>query len=337
MSDAPVLRVEDLRVGYRTAGDDVEVVAGVSFALHRGEALALAGESGSGASTTARAIVQMPAPGLETLSGTIELAGEGGVVDLRRRTERGMRDLRGREISLVFPAEADALDPLRRIERQIGEAIQVHDPAAGKSAVRARVHGLLERVGIGARRGGLFPHELSDGMRQRVMIALALACEPQVVIADEPTAALDVMAQAQVLALLGELRRDLDLALLLVTRDLGVIAETCDRVAVMYAGGIVESGPVDAVLAQPQHPYTQRLLGAFPRIGSERSLPPAIPGTPPDAADPPPGCRFHPRCHLAREVCASGDMELRAVADDHASACLFAPLTPAPVGVMILR
>ncbi len=177
---------------------------------------------------------------------------------------------------------------------------------------------------------GQYPHEFSGGMRQRVMIALALACDPQVVIADEPTTALDVMTQAQVLALLEELRRDLGLALLLITHDLGVIAETCDRVAVMYAGKIVESGPTETVFGTPQHPYTQRMLGAFPQVGSERALPPAIPGAPPDPADPPAGCRFHPRCHLAREVCELGVMELRPVGDDHDSACLFAPLTQSP-------
>jgi oligopeptide/dipeptide ABC transporter ATP-binding protein len=168
-------------------------------------------------------------------------------------------------------------------------------------------------------------------MRQRVMIALALACDPVVVIADEPTTALDVMTQAQVLALLEDLRRDLGLALLLITHDLGVIAETCDRVAVMYAGSIVETGPTATVFGTPQHPYTQRLLGAFPQVGTERELPPAIPGAPPDPADPPSGCRFHPRCHLAREACTSGEMTLRPVGDDHASACLFAPLTQTPV------
>ena len=226
---------------------------------------------------------------------------------------------------------------MQRIERQIGEAIRLHDAAIGKPELRARVHALLDRVGAGAGCAGAYPHELSAGLRQRAMIALALACDPQVVIADEPTAALDVIAQAQALALLGELRRDLGLALLLITNDLGVIAESCDRVAVMYAGGIVESGPVEAVFTQPQHPYTQRLLGAFPRVGGERALPPAIPGIPPDPADPPPGCRFHPRCHLAREVCSIGAMELRIVGEDHDSACLFAPLTPVPAGVVALR
>jgi peptide/nickel transport system ATP-binding protein len=332
VSGAPVLRVEDLRVGYRAGGAEVEIVTGVSFELARGEALGLAGESGCGKTTTALAVMKLLAPGLEQFSGTIDLATEHGVVAVQRRTERGMRDLRWTEISLVFQGALNALDPVQRISRQIGDAIRLHDPAADRAAVRARVGELLERVGISARRANQYPHEFSGGMRQRVMIALALACDPQVVIADEPTTALDVVTQAQVLVLLEELRRDLGLALLLITHDLGVIAETCDRVAMMYAGGIVETGPTETVFASPQHPYTQRLLGAFPQIGRERALPPPIPGSPPDPADPPSGCRFHPRCHLAREVCEHGEMSLRPLGEDHESACLFAPLTQTAVG-----
>jgi peptide/nickel transport system ATP-binding protein len=334
VSDAPVLRVEDLRVGYGSAGNEVEIVSGVSFELHRGEALGIAGESGCGKTTTALAILQLLSPGLRRLSGTIDLATEDGVVHLQRRTERGMRDLRWSEVSLVFQGALNALDPVQRVSRQIGEVIRLHDPGAERSAVRARVGELLERVGISPGRADHYPHEFSGGMRQRLMIALALACDPQVLIADEPTTALDVVTQAQVLALLEELRRDLGLALLLITHDLAVIAETCDRVAVMYAGKIVESGPTETVFGTPQHPYTQRLLGAFTHVGGERALPPAIPGSPPDPADPPSGCRFHPRCHLAREVCAHGDVELRPIAERHDSACLFAPITQTPAGAV---
>jgi peptide/nickel transport system ATP-binding protein len=331
VSDDAVLRVDDLHVGYRSGGSDVEIVSGVSFALSRGEALGIAGESGCGKTTTALSILQLLAPGVRQLAGTIELATGDGFVQVQRRTERGMRDLRWSEVSLIFPGALNSLNPVQRISRQIGNAIRLHDPAADRTAVRARVRELLERVGIDPDRGDQFPHEFSGGTRQRVMIALALACDPQVVIADEPTTALDVMTQAQVLALLGELRRDLGLALLLITHDLAVIAETCDRVAMMYAGTIVESGPTETVFGSPQHPYTQRLLGAFPQVGGERALSPAIPGAPPDPADPPPGCRFHPRCHLAREVCAYAEMRLRPLGDGHESACLFAPLTQSPV------
>jgi peptide/nickel transport system ATP-binding protein len=330
MSD-PILRVDDLHVGYRAGEADVEIVSGVSFELHRGEALGLAGESGCGKTTTALALLRLLPQGLRQLSGTVDLETEHGVVHMQRRTERGMRDLRWSEISLVFQGALNSLDPVQRISRQIGEAIRLHEPEADRAAVRERVRGLLERVGINPQRANQYPHEFSGGMRQRVMIALALACDPEVIIADEPTTALDVMTQAQVLALLEELRRDLGLALLLITHDLAVIAETCERVAVMYAGRIVETGPTATVFGVPQHPYTQRLLGAFPLVGTVRALPPAIPGAPPDPADPPSGCRFHPRCHLAREACEHGEMVLRGVGDDHESACLFAPLTQTPV------
>jgi oligopeptide/dipeptide ABC transporter ATP-binding protein len=331
MSDTPVLRVDDLHVGYSVGERDVEIVTGVSFELHRGEALGLAGESGCGKTTTALAIMQLLDPGLRRFSGTIDLATADGIVHIHRRTERGMRDVRWSEVSLVFPGALNALDPVQRVSRQIGDTIRLHDPEADRTAVRARVGELLERVGISPERADRYPHEFSGGMRQRVMIALALACDPEVVIADEPTTALDVMTQAQVLALLEDLRRDLGLALLLITHDLGVIAEACDRVAVMYAGSIVESGPTAAVFGVPQHPYTQRLLGAFPQVGSERELAPAIPGAPPDPAEPPTGCRFHPRCHLSREACMSGETPLRAVGEQHDSACLFAPLTQTPL------
>jgi peptide/nickel transport system ATP-binding protein len=295
MSDS-VLRVDDLHVGYRAGETDVEIVSGISFDLQRGEALGLAGESGCGKTTTALAILQLLPQGLRQISGSIDLETENGVVHIQRRTERGMRDLRWSEISIVFQGALNGLDPVQRISRQIGDAIRLHDPEADRTAVRERVRGLLERVGINPQRANQYPHEFSGGMRQRVMIALALACDPEVIIADEPTTALDVMTQAQVLALLEELRRDLGLALLLITHDLAVIAETCERVAVMYAGRIVETGPTATVFGVPQHPYTKRLLGAFPLVGTERALPPAIPGAPPDPADPPTGCRFHPRC-----------------------------------------
>ena len=286
MSDGPVLRVEDLRVGYDD-GADIEIVSGVSFELHRGEALGLAGESGCGKTTTALSILKLLDPGLRQFSGTIDLATDDGIVHVQRRTERGMRDLRWSEVSLVFQGALNALNPVQRISRQIGGAIRLHDRDADRGAVDARVSELLERVGISPARQPVPARVLGRHAPARHDRARA-GLRPEVVIADEPTTALDVMTQAQVLALLEELRRDLGLALLLITHDLGVIAETCDRVALMYAGSIVETGPTETVFGTPQHPYTQRLLGAFPQIGNERELPPAIPGAPPDPAIRPP-------------------------------------------------
>ena len=272
VSDDPCCASTISASGYRSGGGDVEIVSGVSFELRRGEALGIAGESGCGKTTTALAIMQLLAPGVRQLSGTIDLATEDGVVQVQRRTERGMRDLRWSEVSLVFQGALNALNPVQRISRQIGDAIRLHDPAADRTAVRdSRARAARARGHRARDRADQYPHEFSDGMRQRVMIALALACDPQVVIADEPTTALDVMTQAQVLALLEELRRDLGLALLLITHDLGVIAETCDRVAMMYAGAIVESGPTETVFAcpaAPLHPAAARRLPADRRASA---------------------------------------------------------------------
>ena len=258
-----LLDVRDLRVAYREGGRVVPIVDGVSFTLRSGEALGLAGESGCGKTTTALALLGLLPSGLRRTRGEITLNSTRGVMLLHRRTPTGWRDVRWRTASMVFQGAMNALDPVMRIDRQIAEAILLHAPGADADA---RVAELLERVGIPSARRRQYPHEFSGGMRQRVMIALALACGPELIIGDEPTTALDVMTQGQILQLLEELRRDLGLALLLITHDLSVIAETCDRVAVMYAGQIAEQGPVRDILASPQHPYTGRLLaGLLPR------------------------------------------------------------------------
>jgi peptide/nickel transport system ATP-binding protein len=218
----------------------------------------------------------------------------------------------------------NALDPVQRVEAQIGEAIRLHASRAGAQAVRDRIAELLTTVGLTPGLARRYPHELSGGQRQRVMIALALACNPSVVIADEPTTALDVVIQAQVLELLERLRKQLGLALILISHDLGVLAETCDRIAIMYAGRIVEAGPVSSVFEEPQHPYTKRLLESLPVIGGARGLPEPIPGGPPDPGNMPQGCRFRPRCPYAAERCLS-DPPLREVRPGQAAACHFAP------------
>jgi oligopeptide/dipeptide ABC transporter ATP-binding protein len=211
------------------------------------------------------------------------------------------------------------------VSDQIAEAIRLHEPGIDRGAVEDRIAELFGYVGINAARARQYPHEFSGGMRQRVMIALALACRPELVIGDEPTTALDVMMQAQILQLLEELRRELGLAMILITHDLSVLAETCDRVAVMYAGQIAEQGPVETLFRAPQAPYTQRLLAAFPAVGGPRELAPPIPGVPPDPADLPPACRFEPRCHLARERCAAEQPELVRIDGTHEARCHFAP------------
>jgi peptide/nickel transport system ATP-binding protein len=322
---APLLEVEGLSVAHA----DGTIVDDVSFTLERGEALALAGESGCGKTTTALSIMRLLPPSLEQ-SGVITLRppGREEPINIGRRTETGMRLVRWRHVSLVFQGAMNALDPVQRIDRQLVEAMALHLPDEG--GFKARAVELLATVGLPASVGERYPHQLSGGQRQRVMIALALACRPSLVIADEPTTALDVVMQAQVLQLLARLREELGLALILISHDLGVLAETCDRIAVMYAGRIVECGSVASVFGAPQHPYTKRLLDTLPVIGGERGLAPPIPGAPPDPGSPPPGCRFHPRCPYAVDVCRDQDPPERAVVPGHTSACHLAPWSSWP-------
>jgi peptide/nickel transport system ATP-binding protein len=318
---APLLEVTGLRVEHR--GNPI--VDGVDLQVQPGEALGLAGESGCGKTTTALALMRLLPPAL-TQSGAIALRPPGveEQINIDRRTEAGMQLVRWRHVSLVFQGAMNALDPVQRIDDQIGGAIALHEPGARPADVRARIAELLTTVGLPPAAGRRYPHQLSGGQRQRVMIALALACRPSLVIADEPTTALDVVMQAQILQLLERLREELGLALILVSHDLGVLAETCDRIAVMYAGRIVESGSVASVFTAPQHPYTQRLLASIPVIGGRRELAAPIPGAPPDPGDLPAGCRFRPRCPHAGERCLE-DPALREVVPGQAAACHFAP------------
>jgi len=297
-----LLKISDLCVEFPGGPDPVRVVDGVSFALERGETYALVGESGCGKSVTALSILRLVEPG-EIVGGRVEFEGR----DLLSLTEKEMRRIRGARIGLVFQEAAAALNPVMRIGSQVSEAIRVHGSTSRKQAWSRAVE-LLRLVALPdpEAQARAYPHELSGGMKQRAMLAIALACSPSLVIADEPTTALDVTIQAQILALLRRLRDELALTLLLITHDLGVVAENADRVGVMYAGRIVEEAPVEALFRAPEHPYTRGLLGAMPGANPEgrgdRYLP-TLAGSVPDPADPPPGCRFHPRCPDRFEAC----------------------------------
>ena len=296
---APLLEVEDLRIDFAIESGTVQAVGGVSFRLENGEALGIAGESGCGKTTTALSLMGLlPANG-RISSGAIRLYG----IDLVPKSENALRRYRWREISIVFQGAMNALNPVQRVSDQIAEPIEQRLNVSAKTA-RKRAADLLELVGIPRKRGSAYPHQLSGGMRQRAMIAMALACDPAIVIGDEPTTALDVMVQAQILELLEGLRRKLGLSLVLITHDLSVIAETCDRVLIMYAGRVAEEGRVDEVFRRPRHPYTQKLLSSFPNIRADRRTLDVIPGSPPDLRNPPPGCRFAPRCAFAMAVCS---------------------------------
>ncbi len=322
---SPLLEVSDLRV---TLGGRA-IVDGVDFALERGEALGLAGESGCGKTTTALALMKL-LPSTFKQSGTMTLRPPDieEPINVEKRTEAGMQLVRWRHISLVFQGAMNSLDPVKRVDHQMSEAIYLHERPASASDVRARIGELLTTVGLTPALGRRYAHELSGGQRQRVMIALALACRPSLVIADEPTTALDVVMQAQILELLERLREQLGLALILISHDLGVLAETCDRIAVMYAGRIVETGPVREVFDAPQHPYTKRLLDSLPVIGGSRTLAPPIPGAPPDW-DLPEGCSFRLRCPYVGDRCTE-DPALREVRPAQAAACHYAPWTEWP-------
>jgi oligopeptide/dipeptide ABC transporter ATP-binding protein len=295
---APLLEVEGLKTHFSLGADTVHAVDGVSFRLNRGEALGIAGESGCGKTTTALSLIGLLPSNARIEEGSIKLYG----IELAHRSEDGFRRYRWREIAIVFQGAMNALNPVRRVRDQIAEPI-VQRLGASDKAARNKAGDLLELVGIPRARGRAYPHELSGGMRQRAMIAMALACDPAIIIGDEPTTALDVMVQAQILELLERLRRQLGLSLILITHDLSVIAETCDRVMIMYAGRVAEEGSVAEVFARPRHPYTQRLIGAIPNIHVDRRALETIPGSPPDLRHPPPGCRFAPRCPVAMAIC----------------------------------
>jgi peptide/nickel transport system ATP-binding protein len=324
VSPAPLLAVSDLRVVFEgERGRDTVAVSGVSFTLMPGRTLGIVGESGCGKSVSALSIMRLlPKTGVR-VSGSVLFEGQ----DLAALSERRMRDLRGNRLAMIFQEPMTSLNPSFTVGDQIGEALSRHRGLSAKEARDAAVD-LLDRVRIPSPRNRVdeYPHKLSGGMRQRVMIAMALACAPALLIADEPTTALDVTIQAQILELLAKLREETGAAIVLITHDIGVVAETCDEVAVMYAGQIVERAPVARLLSAPEHPYTVGLLGSIPHIDSRRQRLAAISGTVPSLADAFAGCRFAGRCPFADARCRSQAPALAGIAAGHLTRCWKAPL-----------
>lgn len=311
----PLLEVRDLRVSYATRQGEVRAANGVSFTLEQGETLGLLGESGSGKTTVAKALLKLLPPNGRIAGGAIVFDGQ----DLVPLTEAEMRRVRWQRISMIFQSAMNALDPVYRVGDQIVEAIRLHEPVSRRQAM-ARARGLLELVGIEGQRAEAYPHQLSGGMKQRICIAMALALHPDLIIADEPTTALDVVVKDHILGQIVELQARLGFSIIYISHDISVVAETCRTVAVMYAGKIVEWGGVRQVFKEPLHPYTMGLQHAFPRLNGTEELV-SIPGSPPNLIDPPRGCGFAARCPFVVPQCLEEDPPLTAGAQGHLAAC----------------
>ncbi len=326
-----LLEIEGLRTVFRQPSGEVPAVDGVDLTVERGETLGIVGESGCGKSALSLSIMRLIASPGRISAGRILFDG----ADLLLLPPAAMREIRGNRIAMIFQEPMTSLNPAFTVGRQLTEAMRAHDRSLSARSLRGRAVEALAHVRIPApeRRLDEYPHQLSGGMRQRVMIAMALACRPDLLIADEPTTALDVTVQAEILALLGDLQRETGMAIILITHDLGVVAETADKVAVMYAGRIIEQGPVAALFDDPQHPYTLGLLGSIPRLEQTRERLLAIEGAVPPPFALPSGCRFHPRCVFAAPECAETDPKLVSVgtgsAAHHRAACLRAPIEQA--------
>jgi peptide/nickel transport system ATP-binding protein len=322
----PVLSVRDLRVWYGSPRGAVRAVDGVTFDMRPGETLGLVGESGCGKSTLGRGLLGLLPRGAY-VDGDLEFKGE----PMPPIGSKAQRDMRGGELGMIFQEPMTRLNPLMRISEHFEEALRAHVPKISKDDVKHRALEVLRLMGIPPTRYRSYPHEFSGGMRQRLMIALALVLRPAFVVADEPTTALDVLVEAQIIRILHDLRREFDTSLLLITHNLGIVAEACDRVAVMYAGRIVEIGDAEQVFTEPQHPYTQELLRSTISLSTTGLN--FIPGAPPDLIDPPPGCHFHPRCPKAMQVCRSKDpVDLRLASGQRVECWLHGPEDEIPEG-----
>jgi peptide/nickel transport system ATP-binding protein len=319
-----LLTIEGLRTTFRTANGEIAAVDGVDLSVAKGRTLGIVGESGCGKSILSLSVMRLVPPPGRIAAGRISFDGR----DLLELSPAEMRGVRGNRIAMIFQEPMTSLNPVFTVGDQITEAMRAHDRAASSAALRARAIAALARVRIPApeRRFDEYPHQMSGGMRQRVMIAMALACAPDLLIADEPTTALDVTVQAQILDLLRELQQETGMAIILITHDLGIVAEMADEVAVMYSGRVVERAPGAAIFDDPQHPYTLGLLGSIPKIEEQRDRLLAIEGAVPPPFDLPSGCRFHPRCVFADAVCSTQDPPLREINEMHRVACLHAPV-----------
>ncbi|MGV9194754.1 ABC transporter ATP-binding protein [Microbacterium sp. MC2] len=331
-TNTPLLSVRDLAVEFTAGSRRAQAVRGVDFDIAEGETVGVVGESGSGKSVTMNAVMRLLLGRNAHISGSVKYRG----VELMDLSEREMRAYRGKEIAMIFQDPATSFNPVQTIGWQITEAIRVHDKRISARAATARAVELLDLVGVPSPRVrvGQYPHEFSGGMRQRAMIAMALANEPSLLIADEPTTALDVTVQAQILETLQDLQEKTGVAIVLITHDMGIVAETVDRVLVMYAGKIVEQSPVEPIFAEPLHPYTSGLLASLPRLDEQVAELYSIPGQPPSLDPPPPGCAFAPRCEVSRgrAVCTDVIPPLALFEGGRRTACHFAGERPALVG-----
>ena len=313
-----ILQVENLTTSFLTSNGEVQAVRGVSFSVGKGEILGIVGESGSGKSVTSMSILRLLADTARIKDGSILFEGE----DLTKVSKKKLREIRGNKISMIFQDPMSSLNPLIPVGKQVSEMIKIHHPKMGKEERKAQVMELFAKVRIPEQRYHSFPHEFSGGMRQRVMIAMALANKPELLIADEPTTALDVTIQDQILRQLRELDKEYGASIIFITHDLGVVAELCDRVLVMYGGLIMEEARIEDIFERPGHPYTMGLLHSIPDVEQEKSerLEP-IPGSPPDMTNPPAGCPFAPRCSYARKVCAGSLPDFVEVGEGHRTRC----------------
>ncbi len=312
------LQVKNLKVEYVTKEETVHAVNGVSFNLEKGKVLGLVGETGAGKTTIARTILRvLQEPPAELRDGEVILEGQ----NLLKLTEEEMCGVRGSKITMIFQDPMTSLNPVMSVGKQIAEVIELHNDIP-KNEIRKRAEQMLETVGIPAERYDEYPHQFSGGMKQRVVIAIALACNPELLLADEPTTALDVTIQAQVLELMQKLNQENNTTTILITHDLGVVAEMCDEVAIVYAGEIVESGSLKDIFKNPTHPYTLGLFGALPKLDEDVEWLSPIDGLPPDPTDLPKGCKFNPRCDKATEKCRCSEVGLREITPGHMCRCL---------------